>query len=1062
MLPRMRYRLALDLGTTSIGWCLIRLNPEQQPCAVIRMGARIFSDGRNPKDGSSLAVTRRVARGMRRRRDRMLKRKARLMDALIRLDFWPQAPAERKALASLDPYALRRDGLEKPLTPAQFGRAVFHLNQRRGFQSNRKTDKKDNDGGLLKTAIRKLREELTAQNMRTVGEWLALRHAKRESVRARLRGKTIKEKAYDLYIDRAMVAHEFDCLWSAQAALNPTFFSEAKRDELRDILLHQRPLRPVRPGRCTLIPDQERAALALPSTQRFRIYQELNNLRLMSPSLQELDLSLEQRNTLAAKLELGDVTFHKMLTALKLPGTTKFNLEDVKRDRLKGNGTTKALADESRFGAAWHQFDLPMQDEIVDRLLTEASESALVEWLVQRTGVDEAAAERIADTGLAEGYGNLSRAALARVLPELQANVVTFAEAVKRAGFESHSALSHAEQTGEVMTELPYYGEPLQRHVGFADPRAKPDDPPEKRFGRIANPTVHIGLNELRKVVNALIQRYGHPSEVVVEVARELKQSQQQRRDENERQAERQKQNDFWREEIQGLPGRGGRHVSALDLQRMRLWTELNTDPANRRCPYTGEQISKARLFSAEVEIEHILPFSMTLDDSLNNKTVALRRANRDKGNQSPFAAFGHSPEGYNYEGILDRAALMPKDKAKRFAPDGYERWLREDKDFLARALTDTAYLSRIAKEYLSLVCPPNKVRVIPGRLTAMLRGKFGLNDVLSLTGEKNRNDHRHHAVDAAVIGVTDQGLLQRFARASADARSQQLDRLVESMPLPWPTYREHVARAVSHVIVSHKPDHGHEGALHNDTAYGLRPNGEVVHRVMLDGFKSADEIAKKTFADERLKESLLAYTAGLSGKEFAARIDEYQRKHGVRRVRIVETLSVIPMHSSAASERHGQDDKGEPVAYKGYKGDSNYCIEVWRNEKSKWEGSVVSTYEAHLLVEESGGGQQGWRVLRHPRRSTAGKPLVMRLMLDDMVRLELDGIVRTLRVATLSGNGQVFMADHNEANVDARNRDKGSGFKYVSKMAGSFQSARARRVTISPIGDINDPGPMS
>ena len=158
MLSRMRFRLALDLGTTSIGWCLIRLNDDSAPCAVIRAGSRIFSDGRNPKDGSSLAVTRRQARAMRRRRDRLLKRKARLMAALVGLGFWPSLEGERKLMVALDPYQLRRDGLDKPLTPAQFGRAIFHLNQRRGFQSNRKTDKKDNDSGLLKSAIRKLRD----------------------------------------------------------------------------------------------------------------------------------------------------------------------------------------------------------------------------------------------------------------------------------------------------------------------------------------------------------------------------------------------------------------------------------------------------------------------------------------------------------------------------------------------------------------------------------------------------------------------------------------------------------------------------------------------------------------------------------------------------------------------------------------------------------------------------------------------------------------------------------------------------------------------------------------
>ena len=1051
----MRYRLALDIGTTSIGWCLIRLDSESKPCAVIRAGVRIFSDGRNPKDGSSLAVTRRLARQMRRRRDRLLKRKARLQDALIRLGFWSQDIVQRKGLECLDPYALRHDGLDKPLTPAQFGRALFHLNQRRGFQSNRKTDKKDSDSSLLKTAIRKLREELTAKGARTVGEWLAERHSRRESVRARLRGKTVKDKAYDLYIDRSMVAEEFDRLWVAQAGFDPAIYTGSKRDELRDILLHQRPLRPVRPGRCTLIPNEERAALALPSTQRFRIYQELNNLRLLSPQLQEQQLTLEQRDTLAKLLERGDVTFTKMLTALKLKGSTRFNLQDIKRDRLKGNATTKALASADCFGDRWSTLRPELQDEIVVRLLDEASLSALVNWLVEGVDLDEAAAERIANTGLAEGYGNLSRAALARVLPELQRDVITYAESVKRAGFDSHSALSHSEQTGEVMDALPYYGEALQRHVGFADPRATEKDLPEKRFGRIANPTVHIGLNELRKVVNALIKRYGHPSEVIVEVARELKQSQQQREDENERQAERQKQNEHFRETIRTLPGLAGREPTRDDLQRMRLWTELNLqDAANRCCPYTGEHIGMAMLFSGAVEIDHILPFSMTLDDSLNNKTVALRRANRDKGNRAPYEAFGSSPAGYQYDAILQRAALMSKDKAKRFAPDGYQRWLREEQDFLARALTDTAYLSRIAKEYLSLICPANHVRVTPGRFTAMLRGKFGLNQLLSGSSEKNRNDHRHHAVDAAVIGVTDQGLLARFAKASADARGQQLTRLVETMPLPWSTYRDHVERAVANIVVSHKPDHSHEGALHNDTAYGLRTDGEVVHRVMLDGFKSAGDIQKKEFADSATKQWLLERTAGLSGKEFGARLDSLQNEHGSRRARIVEKLSVIGMRSPLAADRHGRNESGDPLVYKGYKGDSNHCIEIFRNDKGKWESEVISTFTAHQISRE-----HGVHRLRHPTLAQNGCALVMRLMNGDLVRAEFKGSTRLLQVQKIKSIGAIFVAEHRESNVRKREDAKDPTLIYGSFTAGSIQKAQGRRVTVSEIGDLRDAG---
>jgi CRISPR-associated endonuclease Csn1 len=79
--------------------------------------------------------------------------------------------------------------------------------------------------------------------------------------------------------------------------------------------------------------------------------------------------------------------------------------------------------------------------------------------------------------------------------------------------------------------------------------------------------------------------------------------------------------------------------------------------------------------------------------------------------------------------------------------------------------------------------------------------------------------------------------------------------------------------------------------------------------------------------------------------------------------------------------------------------------------------------------------------------------------MLDDAIRLDVKGDLRTMRVATLSGNGQIFMADMTEANVDARNRSKDDVFSYVSKMAGSLQAAKGRKISISPIGELRDAG---
>lgn len=101
-----KYRLALDLGSTSLGWAVLRLNDKNEPKALVTTGVRIFSDGRSPKDGASLAVTRRQARAMRRRRDRLLKRKNKLIAALVKHGFFPDEVYQQKTLEKLDPYGI--------------------------------------------------------------------------------------------------------------------------------------------------------------------------------------------------------------------------------------------------------------------------------------------------------------------------------------------------------------------------------------------------------------------------------------------------------------------------------------------------------------------------------------------------------------------------------------------------------------------------------------------------------------------------------------------------------------------------------------------------------------------------------------------------------------------------------------------------------------------------------------------------------------------------------------------------------------------------------------------
>ena len=169
-------RLGLDIGTNSIGWWLYEI-ANGQPSHILDGGVRIFSDGRVAKTGASLAVDRRNARAMRRRRDRYLQRRAMLMKRLAAAGLMPANPVAAKALELLDPFALRAVGLDHALPLTHLGRALFHLDQRRGFKSNRKADGGDNEGGKIKDGSARLDQAMIAAGARTYGEFLHKRRA---------------------------------------------------------------------------------------------------------------------------------------------------------------------------------------------------------------------------------------------------------------------------------------------------------------------------------------------------------------------------------------------------------------------------------------------------------------------------------------------------------------------------------------------------------------------------------------------------------------------------------------------------------------------------------------------------------------------------------------------------------------------------------------------------------------------------------------------------------------------------------------------------------------------
>jgi CRISPR-associated endonuclease Csn1 len=1059
------YRLGLDVGTNSIGWFVVWLDEKGRPHALGPGGVRVYPDGRDPQSGTSNAVDRREARSARRRRDRYLRRRADLMTALIRHGLMPADAAERKALEALDPYELRAHGLDAALPLHHFGRALFHLAQRRGFKSNRKTDKKAKEDGPIKDGAARLRLLLDETGARTLGEFFWGLHREREPVRARSRPNTGKEPArdasedegeqkklkgkvlYDFYPTRDLVEREFDSLWAAQAQHHPAL-SDAARAEIKDIIFYQRPLRPQPVGKCTLDPaagpdDAEgfRCPWAMPIAQRFRILQEVRALEVGRTGEAQRRLTKEEGDRIAAELMRGaNLKFDRMRTMLKLGEGFRFNLESEKRRELLGDRTAKILSNKKHFGKAWHGFAPERQAEIVERLLTEADPEALTAWLIEVSGIDAERAETIADAlEDLDSHCRLGLRALRKIVPHLEAGL-RYHEAAAAAGYD------HAKgPTGEQLDRLPYYGRWLEDAViGTGDPR----DTLDRRYGRLPNPTVHIGLNQLRRLVNALIRQYGPPAEIVVEMARELRLSDKEKTRIEKEQAQNQRKN----EERSKLLREHGQRDNALNRMKLRLWEELNPqDPMDRRCPYSGEVIGVKALLSDAVEIDHLLPFQDSLDDGAANKVVCFRFANRAKGKRTPFEAFGTSPTidrvHYEWEQIGARANGLPKGKRWRFAPDARERF-EKDRDFLDRQLMETSWLARLARAYLGAICASNKVWVTSGGMTRLVRGLWDLDGLLpdhARTDKKNRADHRHHAIDAAVTALIDRSMLQKIASAYDDDRS----RIV--VPFPWNSFREDLEAALDRMVVSHKPDHGVAAKLHKETAYGLvaEPEKEDGHTLVYrKAFLSLNENEVARIRDRRLRDAVSAYlaeakAAGVRIEEALARFAEVAAAKdpawagGLRHVRLLEKKQLDYMMPVRDANGH---------SYKAYSAGENAYVELYELPNGRWEGEAVMVYQANRP-----GHVPSWRT-RHPEAR-----FVMRVHKGDLLRIEENSRERIMVVRQLDAAAKRFkLAAHNETgNLQVRHEKADDPFEWLMKRYNELRKMKAERVRVDELGRV-------
>lgn len=150
------------------------------------------------------------------------------------------------------------------------------------------------------------------------------------------------------------------------------------------------------------------------------------------------------------------------------------------------------------------------------------------------------------------------------------------------------------------------------------------------------NPVVFRAINETRKVVNAIVQKYGAPNAMNIEIASELNKSFDTRQKISTQQNKNEKERKNAIKQISLITGLDEREIRPQYIERYLLG-ELQ----GWRCMYSNEEITNKKEAilnkGKQYEIDHIVPFSRILDDTLNNKALVLARENQKKGARTPL-----------------------------------------------------------------------------------------------------------------------------------------------------------------------------------------------------------------------------------------------------------------------------------------------------------------------------------------------------------------------------------------------------------------------------------------
>lgn len=748
----MGRKIALDIGISSVGWAVVSDNYD-----IIDAAVRLFESADASKN-----TDRRDFRGTK----RLLRRKKHRIERFDKQ--WSDYQLELGRIDDIDPLFLRNKGLKDKLTQNEIYIVLRNMLKHRGISylddaidENATGDYKKSLSLNEKLLKDKYPCEVQLSRLNSYGRYrgnfivnmadedIALSNVfTSSSYEKEILAILENQSSYHTFIDDNFIEDYLIIFKSKRAYYDGpgneqsrtdygryTTKTDSEGNYITDDNLFEKLI-----GKCSVYPDELRGSGASYTAQEFNLLNDLNNLKVNGRKLQT-----KEKEEVVELIKQGKPNMRKIIAQVigepieymsgaRVDGSEKeiFSMFDAYK-KLKKHFSSLDID--------INNYSRKELDDLADRLTINTDKDSIMSSIKNSSlefdddVIESLVSFRKKNSSLFNKWHSLSL----RVMNELMEGL---------------------------------YNEPKNQMQLLADKKLIKSKnevfkglkkiPSEILVDDIYNPIVKRAVREAVKVLNALIKKYGWPDDIIIEMARDKNEADARKRikdgqSKNNKELDKIKNDILSQYGIQILDKHFHNHKKLKT--KLRLWAEQEG-----RCPYSGKLIKITDLLNERsfFEIDHIIPISISFDDSRTNKVLVYSQENQLKGNKTPYMYLNNVQREWNFDKfnyfIEDLSKRKKINRKKKMNFLFRENITKQDvlKGFISRNINDTRYASRVVLNGIQSFVKANsydtKVKVIRGSFTSQLRNKLKL--------EKNREEkHSHHAVDAMIMCYSQMGL---------------------------------------------------------------------------------------------------------------------------------------------------------------------------------------------------------------------------------------------------------------------------------------------------------------